>query len=115
MTDNDKTYRPEDDEDALEFIHRVITEQPDREPLRIVETLVEIAVDELEGRPYDIEAAVSDKRMTVTLHHGGKPINDRVVWRMGDHTDRVDYAPDGEGTWELIIHRNIPPLFVTRR
>lgn len=24
MTDNDKTYRPEDDEDALEFIHRVI-------------------------------------------------------------------------------------------
>lgn len=57
MTDNDKTYRPEDDEDALEFIHRVITEQP----------------------------------------------------------DRVDYAPDGEGTWELIIHRDIPPLFVTRR
>ena len=37
-----------------------------------------------------------------------QPINDRVVWRMGDHTDRVDYAPDGEGTWELIIHRDIP-------
>ena len=115
MTDNEKTYRPEGDEDAQAFVRRVINDQPDREPLRIVETLVGIAVDELEGRACQIEAAVSGKCMKVTLHHGGKPIDDRVVWRMGDHTDRVDYAPDGDNGWMLAIRRDIPPLFVTRR
>ena len=115
MTDNDKTFKPEEDEDALTFVRRVIAEQPDPEPLHIVETLVEIAVGELKGRPCEVEAAVSDKRMKVTLRHYGKPIDERMVLLMGDHTDHVDYAPDGEGTWELIIHRDIPPLFVTRR
>ena len=115
MADNEKTYRPEGDEDALEFVRRVINEQPDREPLRIVETLVGIAVDELEGRACQIEAAVSGKCMKVTLRHGGRPIDDRVVWRMGDHTDRVDYAPDGDDGWMLAIRRDIPALFVTRR
>ncbi len=56
MTDNDKTYRPEYDEDAKEFIRRVVADQP----------------------------------------------------------DRVDYSPDGDDGWELIIRRDIPPLFVTR-
>lgn len=36
MTDNDKTYRPEYDEDAKEFIRRVVADQPDREPLRTI-------------------------------------------------------------------------------
>ena len=114
MTDNDKTYRPEYDEDAKEFIRRVVADQPDREPLRIVEQLVEIALGELKGRPYEIRAAVSDKRMKVTMRHSGKPIDERMVWLMGDHTDRVDYSPDGDDGWELIIRRDIPPLFVTR-
>ncbi len=116
MIENDKTYRPEIDEDAQDFVRRVINDQPDREPLRSVELLVEIAVGELKGRPCDISAAVSDKRMKVTLRHGGKPIDERMVWLMGDHTDRVDYAPDGDtGYWLLTIRRDIPPLFVTRR
>ncbi len=116
MTDYDKTYRPEGDEDALAFVRRVIAEQPDREPLRIVEQLVEIAVAELKGRPCEIEAAVSDKRMKVMLRHSGKPIDERMVWLMGDHTDRVDYCPDGDTDyWLLTIRRDIPPLFVTRR
>ena len=116
MTDYDKTYRPEGDEDALAFVRRVIAEQPDREPLRIVEQLVEIAVAELKGRPCDISAAVSDQRMKVTIRHGGKPIDERMVWLMGDHTDRVDYCPDGDTDyWLLTIRRDIPPLFVTRR
>ena len=83
--------------------------------MRIVDQLVEIAVTELKGRPCQIEATVSDKRMKVTLRHTGKPIDERMVWLMGDHTDRVDYRPDDDGTWELIIRRDIPPLFATRR
>ncbi len=54
--------------------------------------------------------------MKVMLRHGGKPIDERMVWVMGDHTDRVDYCPDGDTDyWLLTIRRDIPPLFVTRR
>ena len=115
MTDDEKIFRPEGDEDALAFVRRVIRMQPDCEPLRIVEQLVEIAVGELKGRPCQMEVAVSQKRMKVTLRHGGKPIDERMVWIMGDHTDRVDYYPDGDDAWLLTIRRDIPPLFVTRR
>jgi len=115
MKDNDKIFEPAYDEDAMEFVHRVITEQDDREPLHIVEQLVEIAVGELKGRPYDISAAVSGKRMKVTLRHYGKPIDERMVGLMGKHTDHVDYASDGDDTWQLVIRRDFPPLFITRR
>lgn len=113
--EQEKTYTIDYDEDYLEFIRRVIADQPDREPLRIVEQLTEIAVGELKGRPCDISAAVSDKRMKVTIRHNGRPIDERMVLVMGDHTDRVDYHPEGDDTWMLIIRRDIPPLFVTRR
>ena len=97
----EKIYTPEHDENAMEFIHRVIIAQPDCEPLRIVEQLVEIAVGELKDRPYDISAKASTQRM---------------VWVMGDHTDHVDYHPnDTDDGWVLTIYRDIPPLFVTRR
>jgi hypothetical protein len=115
MTDNDKIFEPAYDENAMEFVRRVIAEQDDREPLHIVEQLVEIAVSELKGRSYDISAAVSDKHMKVTLRHYGKPLDERMVWRMGNHTDRVNYAPDGDDAWKLVIRRDIPPLYVTRR
>ena len=115
MTDNDKTFKPEEDEDALTFVRRVIAEQPDPEPLHIVETLVEIAVGELKGRPCEVEAAVSDMRMKMTLRHNGRQIDSRMVRVMSDFTDRVDYHPADDGDWELIIRRDIPPLFVTRR
>ena len=115
MTDNDKIYKPEGDEDALEFVRRVINDQPDREPLRIVEQLVEIAVGELKGRPCSISAAVSPQRMKVTLHHSGRQIDGRMIRLMRDYTDRVDYYPDGDDAWQLVIRRDIPPLIVTRR
>lgn len=115
MTDEEKTYRLEGDEDALAFVHRVIADQPDSESLRIVETLVEIAVGELKGRPCDISAAVSPQRMKVTLHHSGHQIDGRMIRLMGDFTDRVDYHPDGNDAWQLVIRRDIPPLIVTRR
>jgi len=115
MTDSNKTFRPEDNEDAVAFVRRIIAEQPDHEPLRIVEQLVEIAVGELKGRPCQAEAAVSDKHIKVILRHSGKPIDERIVWIMGDQTDRVNYSPDGEKGWQLTIRRDIPPLFVTRR
>jgi hypothetical protein len=38
-----------------------------------------------------------------------------MVLLMGDHTDHVYYAPDGDDAWKLVIRRDIPPLFVTRR
>ncbi len=115
MTDNNKTFRPEGNEDAMAFVRRVIAGLPDREPLLIVEQLVEIAVGELKSRPYDVSATVSDKCMTVMLRHNGKPIDERMVWLMGDHTDHVDYYPDGDDGWILTICRGIPPFFVTRR
>jgi hypothetical protein len=115
MTDNDKTYRPEGDEDALAFVRRVVNMQSDREPLRIVETLVEIAVTELKDRPCDITAEVSDKRMKVTLRHSGHQIDSRMIRVMSDFTDRVEYHPDGDDAWQLVIRRDIPPLFATRR
>lgn len=108
------TYRPEDNEYALEFVRRVIAEQPDREPLRIMEQLVEIALGELKGRACDICAEASEECMKVMLRHSGKPIDERMVWLMGDHTDHVDYAPDGD-SWVLAIRRDVPPPFVTRR
>jgi hypothetical protein len=112
----EKSYYPEHDENAMEFIHRVIIAQPDCEPLRIVEQLVEIAVGELKDRPYDISAKASTQRMVVTLRHHGKPIDERMVWVMGDHTDHVDYHPnETDDGWVLTIYRDIPPLFVTRR
>lgn len=54
--------------------------------------------------------------MVVTLRHHGKPIDERMVWVMGDHTDHVDYHPnETDDGWVLTIYRDIPPLFVTRR
>lgn len=111
---NEKTYLPDWDEEAVEFVHRVINEQPDREPLGIVEQLVEIAVDELKGRPCIISAEVSEQRMKIKLRHMGRPIDERMVRIMGDHTDHVDYCPDGDD-WLLTIRRDVPPPFVTRR
>ena len=110
----EKTYTIEFDEDHLEFIRRVIADQPDREPLRIVEQLVEIAVGELKDRPYELSAVASEKRVVVTLRHGGKPIDDRMIWLMGDHTERVDYVADDD-QWVLTIRRDVPPPFLTRR
>ena len=114
--DQEKNYTIDYDENSLEFIHRVIAEQTDREPLRIVEQLVEIAVGELKDHPCDISAAVSDKRMKVTLRHSGHQIDGRMIRVMSDFTDRVDYHPDDDTDyWVLTICRDIPPLFVTRR
>lgn len=111
----DKTYRPEGNENALEFVHRLIAGQSDREPLHIVETLVEIALLQLKDRPCHIMASLSEQRMKVTLRHSGRPIDDRMVWQMGNHTDHVNYRSDGNDAWKLVIRRDIPPLFVTRR
>ena len=113
--EQEKTYTIDYDEDYLEFIRRVIADQSDREPLRIVEQLVEIAVSEVKERICDISAAVSDKRMKVTLRHVGKQIDERLIMIMSDHTDRVDYQPDDDNDyWVLTIRRDVPPLFVTR-
>ena len=116
MINKEKIYKPNNDEDTREFVRRVIAEQEDQEPLHIVEQLVEIAIGELKDRPCDISMHVTEKRMKVTLHHMGQPIDSRMVRVMGDHTDRVDYHPDGTNDgWILTIRRDIPPLFVTRR
>ena len=50
----------------------------------------------------------------MTLRHGGKRIDGRLVVIMGDLTSRVDYRPDGD-EWVLTIRRDVPPPFVTRR
>ena len=115
MANIEKTYIPEEGEEPGSFVRRIIAEQADSEPLRIVEQLVDIAVGVLKGRPCQISATASVRRMKVTLRHKGQPIEERMILLMGDHTDRVGYHPDGDDGWELIIRRDIPPLFVTRR
>lgn len=115
MADNEKKYIPEEDEEPGKFVRRIIAEQPDREPLHIVEQLVDIAVGVLKGRSCQISATVSLQHMKVTLCHRGEPIEERMILLMGDHTDRVEYRPDSNDSWQLIIRRDIPPLFVTRR
>lgn len=109
-----KTYRQDWDEDAREFVRRIINMQDDCEPLRVVEQLVGIVVDELKDRPYDASAFVTAQRMKVTLRHQGRPIDERMVRVMGNHTDRVDYRSEGDD-WILTIRRDIPPLIATRR
>ncbi|MBQ9649779.1 MAG: hypothetical protein IJV25_05090 [Prevotella sp.] len=111
--DQEKTYTIDVDENYLEFIRRVIADQPDREPLRIVEQLVEIVGGEVKDRLYDLSAVASEKRLTVTLRHGGKRIDGRLILIMGDNTDHVDYYLDGD-EWVLTIRRDVPPPFVTR-
>lgn len=112
----EKTYTLDVDEDYLEFIRRVIADQPDQEPFRIVEQLVEIAGGEVKDHPYNLSAVASEKSLTVTLRHGGKRIDGRLIFVMGDNTDRVDYHPDGDtGYWVLTIRRDVPPPIVTRR
>ena len=111
----EKTYLPEENEDMRSFVKRIIAEQPDQEPLRIIEQLAEITMSELKDRPCQFSATASEKRMTLTVRHSGRAIDERMVWVMGDHTDRVDYRPDDDNGWVLTIRRDIPPLFVTRR
>ena len=110
----EKTYIPQEGEDLRSFVRRMVSEQPDREPLRIVEQLAEITMSELKDRLCQFSATVSAKQMTLTIRHSGRAIDERMVWIMGDHTDRVDYNSDGDNSWVLTIRRDIPPLFVTR-
>ena len=111
----EKTYLPEENENIRSFVKRVIAEQPDQEALRIIEQLAEVTMSELKDRPCQFSATASVKQMTLTICHSGDAIDERMVWVMGDHTDRVDYHPDGDNGWVLTIRRDIPPLFVTRR
>ena len=115
MRDTAQTYTPKEKEGVLELVKRTISEQPDREPLRIVEQLVEIVLNELKERTCDISALVSPERMEVTLHHNGKPIDGRIIHVMRNFTERLEYDTYGNNAWELVICRDIPPLFVTRR
>lgn len=111
---SEKIYMPDYDETALEFVRRVVREQPDREPLHILELLTEIVFDELRDQPYDISAEASALRTTLKVRHHGRPIDERTVRIMLKFTDRVDYMQDGDA-WVLTIHRDIPPLIATRR
>ena len=111
----EKTYQPEDNENMRSFVKRVIAEQPDQEPLRIIEQLADITMSELKDCSCQFSATVSAKQMTLTVRHSGRAIDERMVWVMGDHTDRVDYHPDGDYGWILSVRRDIPPLFITRR
>ena len=48
---NEIVYLPNEGETVMAFIKRVVDEQSDREPLRIMVQLLEIALGELQGRP----------------------------------------------------------------
>ena len=51
---NEIVYLPNQNETAIAFVKRVVAEQTDREPLRIVVQLLEIALGELQGRPCEV-------------------------------------------------------------
>ena len=75
---NEIVYLPNKNEKAIAFVKRVVAEQSDREPLRIVVQLVEIALGELQGRPCEVSVTASKQRFTLALRHGGKPIDNRM-------------------------------------
>ena len=104
---------PKEGEKILTFVRRIIAEQPNPEPLHIVGQLVEIVVSELKGRKCQATVEVSTKSLTVTIRHEGKPIEERMVMLMSDHTDHIFYMPDNSDyNWKLIIQRDIPRLYV---
>ena len=105
-------YLPNEDETAIAFVKRVVAEQSDREPLRIVVQLVEIALGELQGRPCEVCVTASKQRFTLTLRHGGKPIDNRMIWLMDDHIDRAKYLSDGD-SWVLTLRRDIPSFYIS--
>ena len=106
--DKEKNYTINEDEDGLKFIRRVINDQADREPLRIVEQLVEIAVGEVKDRLCGLSAVATERHLTVRMRHGGKRIDGRLILIMVDYTDSVDYHPDDD-KWVLTIRRDVPP------
>ena len=105
-------YLPNEDETAIAFVKRVVAEQSDREPLRIVVQLVEIALGELQGRPCEVSVTVSKQCFTLTLRHGGKPIDNRMIWLKDDHIDRAKYRSDGDD-WVLTLRRDIPSFYIS--
>ena len=52
-------YLPNKNETTIAFVKRVVAEQSNRELLRIVVQLVEIALGELKGRPCDVKVRSS--------------------------------------------------------
>ena len=109
---NEIVYLPNQDETAIAFVKRVVAEQSDREPLRIVVQLLEIALGELQGRPCEVSVTASKQRFTLALRHGGKPIDNRMIWLMDDHIDRARYLSDGD-SWVLTLRRDIPSFYIS--
>ena len=110
---NEIIYLPNKNETAIAFVKRVVAEQSDREPLRIIVQLVEIALGELQGRPCEVSVTASKQRLTLTLRHEGKPIDNRIVCLMDDHIDRAKYQSDGDD-WVLTLRRDIPSFYISR-
>ena len=109
---NEVVYLPNENETAIAFVKRVVAEQSNREPLRIVVQLVEIALGELHGRPCDVSVTSSRQRFTLKLRHEGKPIDNRMICLMDDHIDRAKYLPDGD-SWVLTLRRDIPSFYIS--
>ena len=97
-------YLPNKNETTIAFVKRVVAEQSNRELLRIVVQLVEIALGELKGRPCDVKVTASKQRFTLMLRHAG------MICLMDDHIDRAKYQPDGDG-WVLTLRRDIPSFY----
>ena len=110
---NEIVYLPNQNETVIAFVKRVVAEQSDRELLRIVVQLVEIVLGELQGRPCEVSVTASKQCFTLTLHHGGKPIDNRMIWLMDDHIDRAKYQSDGDD-WVLTLRRDIPSFYISR-
>ena len=109
---NEIVYLPNQNETAIAFVKRVVAEQSDREPLRIVVQLVEIVLGELQGRPCEFSVTVSKQCFTLMLRHGGNPIDNRMIWLMDDHIDRAKYQSDGDD-WVLTLRRDIPSFYIS--
>ena len=109
---NEMIYFPKEGETAMAFLKRVVDEQSDREPLHIVVQLLEIALGELQGPPCEVCVTASKQCFTLTLRHGGKPIDNRMIWLMDDHIDRAKYQSDGDD-WVLTLRRDIPSFYIS--
>ncbi len=106
----EKKYTPKAEEDYKEFMSRVISDQKEVAPMRILEQLVEIAVAEIKSLTFDISATSTIKNLTISIRHRGRQIDDHMIRIMEDHTDRVTYRKDDD-EWVLTLRRDFPYIY----
>lgn len=105
IMDQGRKYTPSEGENYKDFLCRVLANQADDDQLCIVCVLMEIIDAELQDRHYHLSATTDSDGLTLTIVHGGHPIDGRIVSVIKKSTDEVDYRHDSQGHHTMVIQR----------